>query len=225
MSLSLNPIRSIDETWVPATWDEYLRALKNSSQVKSKGYYTHGRMQVDMQLPISFDHGSDQSIISLAVNLYSILKGIPFRELDNCSFRKTAEVEFQPDLAYYVGSQATAIPSGTGIIHLETYPVPNLVVEVAKSSLLDDRTVKRVLYEDVGVAEYWIVDVESAQVLAYQMSDRGSLRIDSSLIFPGLDIALLNETLQRSRHQDQSQVGAWLMAQFQGASESGIQPT
>lgn len=225
MSLSLNPIPSLDETWVPATWDEYLRALKNSAQVKSKGYYTHGRMQVDMQLPVSFDHSSDQSIISLAVNLYSILKGIPFRELDNCSFRKTAEVEFQPDLAYYVGSQATAIPSGTGIIHLETYPVPNLVVEVAKSSLLDDRTVKRVLYEDVGVAEYWIVDVESAQVLAYQMSDRGSLKIDSSLIFPGLDIALLNETLQRSRHQDQSQVGAWLMAQFQGATESGIQPT
>jgi Uma2 family endonuclease len=222
MSLSLNPIRSIDETWVPATWDEYLRALKNSSQVKSKGYYTHGRMQVDMQLPISFDHGNTHGIIALAINLYGILKGIPFTVLDNCSFRKTAEVEFQPDLAYYVGSQATAIPSGTGIIHLETYPVPNLVVEVAKSSLLDDRTVKRVLYEDVGVAEYWIVDVESAQVLAYQMSDRGSLRIDSSFIFPGLDIALLNETLQRSRHQDQSQVGAWLMAQFQGATESGI---
>ncbi|MCC5899214.1 MAG: Uma2 family endonuclease, partial [Phormidium sp. BM_Day4_Bin.17] len=69
-------------------------------------------------------------------------------------------------------------------------------------------------YEDAGVAEYWIVDVENAQVLAYQMSDRGSLRIDPSLIFPGLDIAILNETLQRSRHQDQSQVGAGLMAQF-----------
>ncbi|MFO8039099.1 MAG: Uma2 family endonuclease, partial [Sodalinema sp.] len=90
MSLSLNPIRSIDKTWVPATWDEYLRALKNSSQVKSKGYYTHGRMQVDMQLPISFDHGNTHGIIALAINLYGILKGIPFTVLDNCSFRKTA---------------------------------------------------------------------------------------------------------------------------------------
>ncbi|MFO8039922.1 MAG: Uma2 family endonuclease [Sodalinema sp.] len=209
---------SIDETWVRVTWNEYLRALEDSAQVKSKGYYTHGRMHIDLQLPVSFDQSSDQSIMSLAINLYSILKGIPFRELDNCSFRKTAEVEFQPDLAYYVGSQAIAIPSSTGIVHLETYPVPNLVVDVAKSSLLDDRTVKRFLYEEVGVAEYWIVDVETAQVLADQMSDRGSLRIDSSLICPGLDIAILDETLQRNRHQDQSQVGAWLMAQFQAAT-------
>ncbi len=205
----------INKTWVPATWNEYLRVLEDSAQVKSKGYYTHGRMQVDMQRPVSFDHSHDHGIIALAINLYGILKGIPFTVLDNCSFRKTGVVEFQPDLAYYVGSQANIIPSGTGIVHLETYPVPNVVVEVAKSSLLDDRTVKRFLYEDVGVAEYWIVDVENAQVLAYQMSDRGSLRIDHSLIFPGLDIAILNETLQRSRHQDQSQVGAWLMAQFQ----------
>ncbi len=74
---------------------------------------------------------------------------------------------------------------------------------------------KRVLYEEVGIAEYWIVKVETGEVLVYQMSDRGSQRIDTSLIFPGLEIATLDQALQRSRSQDQSQVGAWLMAQFQ----------
>ncbi len=64
----------------------------------------------------------------------------------------------------------------------------------------------------MGIAEYWIV-VE-AEVLAYQMSDRGSQRIDTSLIFPGLEIATLDQALQRSRSQDQSQVGAWLMGLF-----------
>jgi len=94
------------------------------------------------------------------------------------------------------------------------------VVEVAKSSLLDDRTVKRVLYEDVGISEYWIVKVETAEVLAYQMSDRGSQRIDVSLMFPGLEIATLDEALKRSRSQDQSQVGAWLMAKFKPTANS-----
>ncbi len=200
------------DTWVPATWNEYLSALDDPAHVKSKGYYSHGRMRLEMQLSVGFDHSKDHSVISLAVNLYSILKAIAFRELDSCSFRKTGYVEFQPDLAYYVGNKATAIPSGTDVVSLEEYPVPDLVVEVAKSSLLDDRTVKRVLYEEVGIAEYWIV-VE-AEVLAYQMSDRGSQRIDTSLIFPGLEIATLDQALQRSRSQDQSQVGAWLMGLF-----------
>ncbi len=202
------------DTWVPATWNEYLSALDDSAHVKSKGYYSHGRMRLEMQLSVGFDHSKDHSVISLAVNLYSILKAIAFRELDSCSFRKTGYVEFQPDLAYYVGNKATAIPSGTDVVSLEEYPVPDLVVEVAKSSLLDDRTVKRVLYEEVGIAEYWIVKVETAEVLAYQMSDRGSQRIDISLIFPGLEIATLDQALQRSRSQDQSQVGAWLMGLF-----------
>ncbi len=107
------------------------------------------------------------------------------------------------------------IPTGTDIVNLEQYPVPDLVVEVSKSSLLDDRTVKRVLYEAIGIAEYWIVDVAAATVWAYQMSDRGSQRIDQSRQFPGLAIATLDQALHRSRTQDQSQVGAWLMAQFQ----------
>lgn len=202
------------DTWVPATWDEYLSALDDPAHVKSKGYYSNGLMRLEMQSSVGFDHSKDHSTISLAVNLYGILKGIPFTILDNCSFRKTGYVEFQPDLAYYVGPKATAIPNGTDVVSLEDYPVPDLVVEVAKSSLLDDRTVKRVLYEEVGIAEYWIVKVETAEVLAYQMSDRGSQRIDTSLIFPGLEIATLDQALQLSRSQDQSQVGAWLMALF-----------
>ena len=32
--------------------------------------------------------------------------------------------------------RAQAIPSGTGIVNLDEYPAPNLVIEVAKTSLL-----------------------------------------------------------------------------------------
>ncbi len=173
------------DIWIPATWDEYLRALDDPAHTKSKGYYSNGCMRLEMQRSVGFDHSRDHGIIAL----------------------------------YYVDGKANAIPSGTDIVSLDQYPVPDLVVEVAKSSLLDDRTVKRVLYEEMGIAEYWIVKVETAEVWAYQMSDRGSQRIDISLMFPGLEIAILDQALQRSRNQDQSQVGAWLMAQFQPAAK------
>ena len=107
------------------------------------------------------------------------------------------------------------IPWGTAVVDLNRYPAPDLAIEIAVSSLLDDQGNKRALYEELGVAEYWVVDVQAAQVLAYTIAERGSKRIDESQVLTGLSIAVLEEAMQRSRQQDQSQVGAWLLAQFQ----------
>jgi Uma2 family endonuclease len=70
------------------------------------------------------------------------------------------------------------------------------------------------LYEELGVAEYWVVDVQNTQILAYAVAAQGSKRIQVSQELPGLTIAILEEALRRSRETDQSQVGAWLLTQF-----------
>ena len=87
-------------------------------------------------------------------------------------------------------------------------------IEIANTSLADDKGEKRILYEDLGVSEYWIVDVQNPQVIAFAVADGGSKRIDESQVLPGLKLALLNEALIRSRNMNQRQVGAWLMEQF-----------
>ncbi len=89
------------------------------------------------------------------------------------------------------------------------------MIEVAKTSLLDDVGTKRALYEELGVDEYWVLDVQNAQILAYAISDGGSRRIQVSQVLPGLTIAVLEEALRLSRETDQSQVGAWLLTRFQ----------
>lgn len=99
-----------------------------------------------------------------------------------------------------------------------------MVIEVAKTSIIDDgaphrleddRTAKRELYESLGVAEYWVLDVERVQILAYEMIEWGSRRIDESKVLPGLRMETLEQAIQQSREQDQSQVGNWLTRQFQ----------
>lgn len=107
------------------------------------------------------------------------------------------------------------VPFGTGIINLEMYPAPDLVIEVAKSFLFDDLSVKRFLYESFGVKEYWVVDVEKIQITAYAIVDGGSKLIRVSQVLPGLDFSIIEEALHRSRETDQSQVGAWLLKEFQ----------
>ena len=100
-------------------------------------------------------------------------------------------------------------------MNLDRYPAPNLVIDIAKTSLLDDVGAKRSLYEELGVDEYWVLDVENIQVLAYAVADQGSKRIQESQVLPGLRIAIIEEALRRSREMDQSQVGVWLLGEFQ----------
>jgi len=72
------------------------------------------------------------------------------------------------------------------------------------------------LYEELKVAEYWVIDVKKIEILAFAIiADNGSRRLLQSEVLPGLTIALLEEALRRSRTQDQAQVGSWLLTQFQ----------
>ncbi|MEH2454476.1 Uma2 family endonuclease [Nostoc sp.] len=144
-----------------------------------------------------------------------VLKGIQARGLDTTTFRKTGIQDCQPDVAYYLRERAQVIPAGTGIVKLDRYPAPDLVIEIAKTSLLDDLGTKRSLYEELGIAEYWVVDVQNTQIIAYAIADQGSKRIQESQVLPGLAMFTLEEALRRSREMNQSEVGAWLLSQFQ----------
>ncbi|WGV26349.1 Uma2 family endonuclease [Halotia branconii] len=202
------------DTWVIATWDEYIQAVENPAHEKAKGYYYNGRMRIEMP-PVGNDHASDHTIVLFAVNLFASLKDIALNGKDNCTYRKTGLREVQPDVSYYIGENADVIPYGTSIINLDIYPPPALVIEIANTSLADDKGEKRLMYEDLGVQEYWIVDVRNVQVMAFAVENQGSRRITESQVLPGLAISLLNDALRRTRQMNQGQVGAWLLTQFQ----------
>lgn len=204
----------LTDTWVAASWDEYLQLVEQPAYEKARGYYYRGHMRLEM-LPIGFDHATDHTIVAFAINLFCTLKGIRLMMPDSCSYRKAGVRECQPDLSCYVGDRAQVVPKNTNIVNLDRYPAPDLVVEIAKTTLLDDLGTKRSLYEELGVAEYWVVDGQAAQVIAYQIHDRGSQRLNASQVLPGLAIVTLEEALRRSRESDQATVGAWLLTQFQ----------
>jgi Uma2 family endonuclease len=71
------------------------------------------------------------------------------------------------------------------------------------------------LYEDLGVDEYWIVDVQNAEVIAFAIANAGSHRITESTVLPGFSLALLSEALRRTRQTNHGQVSAWLLSRLQ----------
>ena len=203
----------ITDTWTTAAWDEYIESIEHPACAKSKGYYYNGKYRIEMT-PIGNDHSKDHSNIHTATSLFAIAKNIAIDIRDNCSYRKTGTKEFQPDLSLYVGDNANAIPWGVGIVNLDEYSAPDLVIEVSNTSLSDDLGEKRLLYEDLQIPEYWVVDVQNAKVIAFTIEDGGSKRIDLSQVLSGLKIDLLTQVLQKSRTSNHTEVARWLMQQF-----------
>ncbi|NEP47046.1 MAG: Uma2 family endonuclease [Okeania sp. SIO2H7] len=202
------------DTWVTASWDEYIRAIEDPAYQKAKSYYRNHQFRIEMS-PLGNKHASDHLVIIGAIVLFAAIKGIDLNGKDNCTYRKSGNQEAQPDASFYIGKNALAVPWDTSIVDLNIYPPPTLVIEVASTSLADDKGEKRLLYEDLKVAEYWIVDVKKAQLIAFAIASGGSQRITQSQVLPGLAMSLLEETLQRTRTTNQGQVFSWLLTQFQ----------
>ncbi|MGD1703683.1 Uma2 family endonuclease [Dapis sp. BLCC M229] len=125
---------------------------------------------------------------------------------NECTYRKTGLRAAQPDASYYFRENADIVSWEASTIDLDIYPPPNLVIEIANTSLADDKGEKRLLYEAMNVSEYWIVDVQNLEVIAFAIANRGSQRINQSQVLPDLAIFLLEEALQRTRQDNQTQV-------------------
>jgi Uma2 family endonuclease len=183
------------DTWIVATWDEYTQAIANPIYQKAKGYYHDGQLRIEISPIGPDDHSRNHTIILFAVNLFGTIKAIPLNGLDNCTYRKEGIRECQPDVSYYIGEQAKLAPQGSSVVDLAQNPPPDLTIEVANTSLADDIGQKRLLYENLGIAEYWVVDVQNVRVIAFAIANGGSKRITQSQVLPGLKISLLEAAL------------------------------
>ncbi len=100
----------------------------------------------------------------------------------------------EPDVLYLSNERADAV-----LTEANVRGVPELVVEVvSKSTRRRDETVKRALYERMGVTEYWVVDPGARAVRVYRSDGTGfgspnSLEPPALLrtpLLPGLEIPL-----------------------------------
>jgi Uma2 family endonuclease len=200
--------------WLSATWEEFVKIADDERFDKCKSYYYKGRMRFE-PMSTGADHSKAHTVILLAIGLYTTLRGLAANGHDGCSYRKTGFDEFQPDVSYYIGDRADTIAWCTRVVELDIYPVPDLIVEISDTSLSDDKVEKRLQYEELEIPEYWIVDVQGLQMIAFAIAaDGSSRRIRESQVLPGLDVEVLEQALQRSRQENQSIVMAWLMEQF-----------
>ena len=214
MNTLLKPASNKLNTWISATWTEFVVIADAPDSAKRKSYYYQHQMRFE-DMSTGSDHAKVHTIIIMAVGLFAAMQGIPINGHDGCSYRKTGKNEFQPDASYYIGDNADAIAWGTRIIDLDQYPLPDLVIEISDTTFNDDLGTKRLQYEELGIKEYWIVNVQTMKIYAFAIAPDGSSHhIRQSLVLSGLKLEILEQALERSRQANQSTVTAWLMQQY-----------
>jgi Uma2 family endonuclease len=210
-----NPKNIVTDAWVKATWAEFLTASADSEATKTTCYYDAGWMRIET-MGVGSGHGQDNSILASVVSLYGTLRNIPHISFTNSNFHKVGERECQPDLAYYLGAGVQRPPKTSQAVDVDVWGAPTLAIEIAVTTLSDDLGKKRLLYERLGVREYWVVDVELAVVTAFEVQNGGSRQILVSQVLVGLDIAIVEEALRRSQTDDDGAINRWLMQEFAG---------
>jgi Uma2 family endonuclease len=215
VNVSPMPLNLVTDTWVKASWEDFLALGDSPDLEKARFYYDNDSMRIET-MPIGSGHSQDNTILSQTVGLYGTVKNIRLKGFTNGSFRKPGVRECQPDLAYYIGAAFRIPPKTSKPIDVDEFGAPDLVIEIASTTLSDDIGRKRLLYERLGIQEYWVVDVERGEVVAFAVADGGSKQIRESQVLAGLNIALIEEALTRSQTQEDGEINRWLLQVFTG---------
>jgi Uma2 family endonuclease len=209
------PYNLVTDAWVKASWEEFLALADSPELERARFYYDDGYTRIET-VPIGSGHSQDNTLLSQMVSLYGTIKNIRIKGFTNGSFRKQSMRECQPDIAFYIGADFKIPPKTSKPIDVDEFGAPHLVIEIASTTLSDDIGRKRLLYERLEVQEYWVVDVEAGEVIAFEVANGGSKQIRESKILPGLKISLTEEALKRSQTEDDGEVNRWLLQVFNG---------
>lgn len=96
-------------------------------------------------------------------------------------------------------------------IDLERWRVPDLVGEVSDTTLASDLDEMKQLYAALGIPEYWVINVQGRQVLAFRLVAGKYQECDVSIALPELPIDLLEQVLDRLAEGTNISAANWFM--------------
>ncbi|MGB3613601.1 MAG: Uma2 family endonuclease [Elainellaceae cyanobacterium] len=209
MTLSISSPTQTD-TWVKATWETFAATTDEPRYQEGREYFDNGYMRIEMA-PLGAGHGRQNTVISQLVSIFGMVRNLRIAGFTNCSFYKAGALGCQPDIAFYVGADFQLPPQDNAPVDVTVFGPPTLAIEIGASSFRDDLGTKRLLYERLGVAEYWVVNVAEREVIAFAIANNRSGEIQTSEVLPGLELTLVEEALQRSQTEDDSTLMRWLV--------------
>lgn len=202
--------------WKPATWEDYLAYCEDPSLDEVRLFFNQGYLFVDMGNE-GINHSKFARLFAMLFAFWFARKPEQiFDDLGGCVIEKPKTQGAAPDLVLYIGEGSPQWQEGEPRrINLHNWRVPNLVGEVADTTLATDLDEKKQLYAALLIPEYWVIDIKGERLLAFRLQENGKYeQIDYSVALEGLPITLLEQTLARLKGGTNGSAALWFAQQI-----------
>jgi Uma2 family endonuclease len=150
--------------------------------------------------------------MTMTFALWSFLHpGTPLQSCGYCLMEQPETQACVPDLVLYKGENIPQ-PGEPRRIDFGRHRLPDLVGEIADTSLSSDLDEQKRLYASLGIGEYWVIDVKGLRLFAFGLMAGGEYGpLESSNVLTGLSIDLVEQTLERLATETNTAAANWLM--------------
>ena len=160
--------------WRKASWEEYVQHRDDPTIERSLIFFNDGYLWVnDMSEGMNHARVSDL----LTVILFAWFMSRPEQSaesLGRCQIEKPETKAAAPDLVLYLGESTPQWQEGESrYIDLTRWRSPDLVGEIADTTLASDLDEKKQIYAALAIPEYWVIDVVGRRVLAFRLREDG----------------------------------------------------
>ena len=201
-------------SWRSATWAEYLQRIENLGE-QERVFFNLDTIWIDMGNE-GINHARFNELFTLIFGFWFARQtDVQFDLLGGCVMEKPQTQSAAPDKVLYVGGDSPRWKSGEPRrVNLDLWRVPDLVAEIADTTLATDLDEKKQLYLALGIPEYWVIDVKGRQVLAFRLVDGKYEQCSESVALTGLPIDLLEQTLEQMNNAN-GNAALWFATQIQ----------
>jgi Uma2 family endonuclease len=200
-----------------ATWQDYVAIRDNPDMDWQKISFHQGWLWVDMGKE-GPNHASFSHLMTAIFFVWVFLHPeVVLQSYGRCVIERPDTHACAPDLVLYKGDNIPKWqPSQPRRIDLRRHRLPDLVGEIADTTLSLDLDEQKQLYASLGIPEYWVIDVKGMQIFAFGLTELGHYEaIEQSQVLTGLPIALLEKTLERLTTETNTAAANWLIQQLQ----------
>jgi Uma2 family endonuclease len=200
-----------------ASWQDYV-IVRDSSDIDWRKIAFHqGWLWVDMGKE-GPNHASFSDLLTAIFFIWAFLNSdVEVQSFGRCLIEKPETQACAPDLVLYKGENIPKWQLGEPRrIDLPRHRLPDLVGEIADTTLSLDLDEQKQLYASLGIAEYWVIDVKGMQIFSFGLTEtRVYETIRVSQVLTGLSIDLVQQTLERLATETNTAAANWLMQQLQ----------
>jgi Uma2 family endonuclease len=199
-----------------ATWQDYLALRDDDTLDWQKIAFHQGWLWVDMGTE-GPNHSGFSDFITMMFGFWAFLHPeTTFQSYGRCLLELPETHACAPDLVLYKGDNIPRWqPKEPRRINFKRDRLPDLVGEIADTSLSLDLDEQKRLYASLGIAEYWVIDVKGRRLFAFGLTEvREYEPIAVSEVLTGLSIDLIEQALDRLETETNTNAANWLMQQL-----------